>query len=97
MAEALSSSENICWTFYWVTFPLDKIRRQRKRMSSCVNVLCFTRMICQKITKVQKDSEQESKRDQETEKERAVEKGREKGGCPLNFFVSGVYTCCLSW
>lgn len=51
MAEALSSSENICWTFYWITFPLDKIRRRRQRMSSCVYVLCFTRMICQKKTK----------------------------------------------
>lgn len=53
MAEALRSSENICWTFYWVTFPLDKIRGQKKRISSCVNVLCFTNTVCQKIMKVQ--------------------------------------------
>lgn len=51
MSEALSS-ENICWTFYWVTFPLDKLGA-RKRISRCVNVLCFTHMVCQKRTKVQ--------------------------------------------
>lgn len=78
MTEALRSSENICWTFYWVTFPLGKIRGQKKRISSSVNVLCFTYMVHHKITKSKKENKHESKHEQEREEEQAVEKGRER-------------------
>lgn len=56
-AEALRSSENTCWNFYWVTFPLDKLqirkKKKKKRISSCVYVLCFTHVVCQKRIKAQ--------------------------------------------
>lgn len=42
MAEALRSSENICWTFYWVTLPLDKIRGWGKKGYLVVLMFCVS-------------------------------------------------------
>lgn len=43
-AEALRSSENTCWNFYWVTFPLDKlqIRKKKKKGSLVVFMFCVS-------------------------------------------------------